>query len=105
MIVWLDVPESQEKSAKRKGAQRSLETGRWFVKDVANLAPFMQWIPARVTAQTTATVSKPEPSKAWTDPRETKIGRKGRRMVKGAAYGDPYAHNLPTLTGRLKGNV
>jgi len=89
MIVWLDVPESQAKSAKRRGAQLSLETGRWFVKDVANLNPFMQWIPRR---------------EAWSDPRETKIRRKGRRVVKDVS-GDPFANNLPTFTGRLKRNI
>lgn len=105
MIVWLDVPESQAKSAKRKGAQLSLETGRWFVKDVSNLNPFMQWIPRRVTAPTKDVAAKPSAGEEWSDPRDTKVGRKGRRMVKGATKGDPFANNLPTFTGKLKGNV
>jgi len=104
MIVWLDVPESQAKSAKRRGAQLSLETGRWFVKDVANLNPFMQWIPRRATEPTKATVAKPALGEAWSDPRETKIRRKGRRVVKDVS-GDPFANNLPTFTGRLKRNI
>ncbi|MBB3004383.1 hypothetical protein FHX57_006765 [Paraburkholderia tropica] len=104
MIVWLDVPESQEKSAKRKGAQLSLETGRWFVKDAENLTPFMQWIPRRVTAPTTATELNPALGEGWSDPRETTISRKGRRVVKGVS-GNPYAGNLPTFTGKLKGNI
>lgn len=105
MIVWLDVPESQAKTAKRRGAQRSLETGRWFVKDRTDLKPFMQWIPARVTAPTKATAARPKPDEQWSDPRETKTGRKNRRMVKGAEHGDPFANNLPTFTGKLRDNV
>lgn len=105
MIVWLDVPESQAKTAKRRGAQLSLETGRWFVKDRADLKPFMQWIPKRATVPTTATLAKPATGEAWTDPRDTHIRRKGRRMVKGALHADPYANNLPTFTGKLRDNV
>jgi hypothetical protein len=55
MITWLSVPTSQEASAKRKGAQKSLDNGRWFVQDVANLKPFLKWIPTRLTAPTTDT--------------------------------------------------
>lgn len=105
MIVWLDVPASQERSAKRRGAQKSLENGKWFVKDRADLKPFMQWIPTRLTAPTTATAAKPALGEAWNDPRETSTSRKGRRVVKGSGHGDPYANNLPTFMGKLKGNI
>lgn len=104
MIVWLDVPASQEKAAKRRGAQLSLETGKWFVKDAVNLKPFMQWIPKRITEPTKAIAAKPAFGEEWRDPRETAKGRKGRRVVKGVG-GDPYANNLPTFTGKLKRNV
>jgi len=49
-------------------------------------------------------VAKPALGEAWSDPRETKIRRKGRRVVKDVS-GDPFANNLPTFTGRLKRNI
>jgi hypothetical protein len=103
MIVWLDVPDSQAKLAKRKGAQLSLETGRWFVKDRADLKAFMQWMPQRLTKPTEETL--PASVEAWIDPRDTRIGRKGRRQVTGATQGDPYANNLPTFAGKLRDNI
>ena len=100
MITWLSVPTSQEASAKRKGAQKSLDNGRWFVQDVANLKPFLKWIPTRVTTPTTAKA-----------PEKRKHIRPGEKIAKKKGKNGPVRYlpdfdpnkPLPTTMGFLKG--
>ncbi len=48
MIVWLNVPFAQKDKAKRLGARWSAGSKRWYVENVDDLRPFMEWIDERL---------------------------------------------------------
>ena len=54
MRTNLNVPYSDNATAKRLGARWDAESKTWYVKDVANLRPFMRWMPAHLLKPTDA---------------------------------------------------
>ena len=85
MIVYLAIPEVDWPEARRRGVQRDVDTGRWFVRSASAAAKLSKWLPARTTAPTSGAAAKPAVCDAWQDPRATRVGRKGKRQVLGLA--------------------
>lgn len=49
MRTYLNVPFEQKDQARRLGARWDMATKRWYVENVANIAPFMRWMPPALT--------------------------------------------------------
>lgn len=75
MKIYLNIPYSEKDEARRLGAKWDIAVKKWYVMDLPNLEPFLQWMDVRVTRPFIPKVPGTKPPK-HSRPDGRKFGKK-----------------------------
>lgn len=84
MRINLNVPYAEKDQAKRLGALWDMARKVWYVEDLANLRPFLKWMPAHLTRPATV-LRGTEPAKSADKP-VAKTAKKTRQVKSKKAH-------------------